>query len=233
MKNIIIVMMLMFVGVCASAQTIPSSAEVENMIRNRQIAEAKVALQSVLAVKPNSVKANYYMAQIMEMEGGDPKPYLAIYLPYKEKKDAEEAIRVKEGAKIFLYTVGGMMVMLLASLGYITFLQPYLEDRKRLKVKEERERVKAQQLMEEKRKLLKSVLAFNEELKNELFNSADGEEQRRLALDAIAALSKECDVNLHDIRTWMINVKYYIRTAYRLNDVEIDDDGILGYGATV
>lgn len=217
--RLLIATILLMIGVCASAQTIPSSEQVEDLLRQGNVAEAKIALQQVLAAKPNSPKANYYMAQLVQMENGDITQYQPKYKPYlnkvaAEKAKAEEAEmkRQAEINKSFLKFLGYLVLVILVLIFSAMFIPDMVSNYKEKKRNEEKEKLRLEYEDTERRNILKDILKINEILEANIFKDEEkAREHRKYALDAIEVLSEKGDYNLSLIRLWIIDVNNFIK----------------------
>lgn len=220
--RLLIATILLLMGVCVSAQTIPTSEQVEELIQYGRVAEAKVALQQVLAVKPKSPKANYYMAQLVQMENGDTFQYQPFYKPYLnkiaiEKAKAEEAEKVRqvEQSKSFLKFLVSLVVFILILIFGAMFVPDIISNYKEKKRNQEKEKLRLEYNENKRIELLKEALSINDQLLVNIYSNEDkANEHKNFALDAIEILSKKGDFDLKLIEKWVSDVKIFM-TIYR------------------
>lgn len=205
--RLLIATILLFMGVCVSAQTIPTSEQVEDLLRQGKVVEAKVALQQVLAVKPNSPKANYYMAQLITMEKGDASQYQSKYQPHLDKVAQAEAESNARLLKIFGIGIIGIVILTFAAL----FLPDFISNYKQKKRLEEKERVRLAMEEDKRKYLLKEILPINDTLIENIYEDEElAKQHRKHAMDAIEVLTKKDYKDLNDIVDWLSDVKTFI-----------------------
>jgi len=216
--RLLIATILLTIGVCASAQTIPSSEQVEELLRQGKTVEATLAIQQVLAVKPNSIKANYYMAQLVQMEKGDASPYRDKYQPYLnkiavEKAKAEEAEKLKQAEKTkgFFKFFGYLVLVLFVVTMSAIFIPDVISKYKEKKRNEDKQKLRLEYEENKRIELLKQTMSINDELLANLYDQEEkAKEHRNFALDAIEILSKKGDYDLPLIEKWINDVKFFM-----------------------
>lgn len=209
-----IVACLLTVGVCASAQAIPTPESVEALIVSGKTAEAKVALQEVLAENPDSIKANYYMAQIVKDEGGDTLSYDIKYKAFLERMAAEEVkIKAEQEEKLnafVLYSCKVIIAVIISALLMIGIVFWFIKHNQAKELKKKIEQEEAQLEMS-RVNLLKHAMIANEKLLANKFKDEDvASLHRQYAIDAIEDLTKnQKTFNKTLIEQWIMDANEF------------------------